>query len=114
MYLCKNSLNKIVTDKKIFPIIVSLRFMLGKAPGRAGSTFNHFMTNGFIHHCYFCEPTFSFKDVRGDFEFLFHSFFFDENLLSKQNSPRWDAVYCGVTSGLYCLPISHKKTPGLY
>ena len=25
--------------------------------------------------------------------------FFDENKLSKQNSPRWDAAFCGVTSG---------------
>ena len=24
---------------------------------------------------------------------------FDENFLSKQNSPRWDAAFCGVTSG---------------
>ena len=88
--------------------------MLGKDPGRAGSTFNLFMTNGFIHHCCLGEPTISFKDVRGDFEFYFIHFFFDEIPLSKQNNPRWDAAFCGVTSGLYCLPISHKKTPGLY
>ena len=25
--------------------------------------------------------------------------FFDEIPLSKQNSPRWDAAFCGVTSG---------------
>ena len=25
--------------------------------------------------------------------------FFDENHISKQNSPRWDAAFCGVTSG---------------
>ena len=25
--------------------------------------------------------------------------FFDENSLSKQNSPRYDAAFCGVTSG---------------
>ena len=24
--------------------------------------------------------------------------FFDEILVSKQNSPRWDAAFCGVTS----------------
>ena len=45
----------------------------------------------------------------GDFEFLF----FDEIPLSKQNSPRWDAAFCGITSvanWLYCsLPLSHKK-----
>ena len=26
-------------------------------------------------------------------------FFFDEISLSKQKSPRWDAAFCGVTSG---------------
>ena len=30
--------------------------------------------------------------------FIFISFF-DEISLSKQNSPRWDAAFCGVTSG---------------
>ena len=36
--------------------------------------------------------------------------FFDENPVSKRNSPRWDAAFCGVTS---CLgPI--KRTQGLY
>ena len=36
--------------------------------------------------------------------------FFDEIPLSKQDSPRWDAANCGVTSGaIYCLPVSHKK-----
>ena len=38
----------------------------------------------------------------------FH-FIFDESHLSKQNSPRWDATFCGDTSGLFCLPVSHKK-----
>ena len=35
--------------------------------------------------------------------------FFDENNLSKQNTPRWDAAFCGAPSGLFCLPMSHKK-----
>ena len=31
---------------------------------------------------------------------IFHFYsFFDENHVSKQNSPRWDAVFCGVSSG---------------
>ena len=31
----------------------------------------------------------------------------DENSLSKQNSPRWDAAFCGVTSGaiLFCMSL---------
>ena len=39
--------------------------------------------------------------------------FFDKSSLSKQNSPRWDAAFCGVSSGsIVCLcPI--KGTPGL-
>ena len=36
--------------------------------------------------------------------------FFNENCVSKQNSPRWDAVFCGITSGAILFPyISHKK-----
>ena len=47
--------------------------------------------------------------------------FFDENSLSKQNSPRWDAAFCGVISGAIlfafcgvtvCL-CPTKGTPGL-
>ena len=43
--------------------------------------------------------------------------FFEENHVRKQNSPGWDAAFCGDTSvgTLYfvCLcPI--KRTPGLY
>ena len=41
--------------------------------------------------------------------------FFDENSLSKQNSPRWDAKFCGVTSGpiIVCI-CPTKRTPCLY
>ena len=35
--------------------------------------------------------------------------FFDENHVSKQNSPRWDAAFCGVTSGEILFAMSHKK-----
>ena len=41
------------------------------------------------------ESTFIFRVIRSDFKFLFH---FPETPLSKQNSPRWNAVFCGVTS----------------
>ena len=41
------------------------------------------------------------------FSFLFS--IFDENHDNKKNSPRWDAAFCGVTVGLFCLPMSHKK-----
>ena len=32
--------------------------------------------------------------------------------LSEQNSPRWDAAFCGVPFGLCSLPMSHKKDEG--
>ena len=35
--------------------------------------------------------------------------YFDGNLVSKQNSPRWDAAFCGINLKLFCLPMSHKK-----
>ena len=38
--------------------------------------------------------------------------FFNEIPVSKQNtenSSRWDTVFCGITSVLFCLPMSHKK-----
>ena len=49
----------------------------------------------------------SFLGALGVF-FIFISFF-GESDLSKQNSPRWDAA-----SGAILLPMTHKKTPGLY
>ena len=35
--------------------------------------------------------------------------FFDENRVSKQNSPRWDAALCGVTSGDILFAYANKK-----
>ena len=58
---------------------------------------NPYLTNGFSHHYQLDESTFVFRGVRSDF--LSFNQFFDENSLSKQNSPRWDAAFCGVTSG---------------
>ena len=54
------------------------------------------MTNGLDHHYDLDESTFIFRGIRRDFNFLFT--FFDENFLSKQNSPRWLAVFCGIPS----------------
>ena len=42
--------------------------------------------------------TFICRGVRSDFFLIFISFFY-EIPLSKQNSPRWDAAFCGGTSG---------------
>ena len=60
--------------------------------------FNPYLTNGLPHHYRMDESTFISRGVRSDF-FIFFISFFDEISLCKQNSPRWDAAICGVTSG---------------
>ena len=44
---------------------------------------------------------------RSDFDFFLH--FSRKFLLSKLNSPRWDATFCGITCGAMLLPMCHKK-----
>ena len=42
--------------------------------------------------------------------------YFYENPLCKQNSPRWDAAECGITSWAILFandPVSHKKDASL-
>ena len=53
---------------------------------------NSLVTNGLSHSYHLDESTFIFRGIRSKFSS-------DENHLSKQNSPRWDAAFCGVTSG---------------
>ena len=50
---------------------------------------NPYLTNEFSHHYNLCESTSIFRGVRYD----------EISSLRKQNSPRWDAAFCGVTSG---------------
>ena len=57
---------------------------------------NIHMTNG-LSHPLWMSPLFG--GASGVF-FIFISFF-DENHVSKQNSPRWDAAFCGVISGAF-------------
>ena len=59
--------------------------------------FNPLVTNGLSHPYQLDESSLTFRGIRSNFSFLFH--FFDEYTVSKQNSPRWDAAFCGVTSG---------------
>ena len=70
------------------------------------------MTNGIAHQYHLDESTLIFRVFRCDFKILFH--FFDEISLCKQNSPRWDAVFCDITSGamLFACPI--KRMQGYY
>ena len=58
---------------------------------------NTYLMNGFSHHYHLGESTFIFRGVRSDFYFFIS--FFEEISLCKQNSPRWDAAFCDVTSG---------------
>ena len=60
------------------------------------TSFNPRVTNGLSHPYHFNKSTFILKDNRGNF-FVFISFF-DENHVSKQNSPIWDTAKRGVTS----------------
>ena len=57
---------------------------------------NPFVTNGHSHLYHLDESTFIFRDIRSIFIFIS---FYDENRVSKQNCPRLDAAFCGVTSG---------------
>ena len=51
------------------------------------------MTNGLSHLYHLDESTFISRGISCNFSF------FDEIPVSKQNMPRWDAAFCGVTSG---------------
>ena len=59
-------------------------------------TFNLYLTNGFSHHYQLGKSTFIFG-VLGVM-FIFFISFVDKISVCKQNSPRWDAAFCGVTS----------------
>ena len=43
--------------------------------------------------------------------FSFFIQFFEKNSLSKQNSPRWDAAFCGVTSGAILFAYVNSIVP---
>ena len=78
------------------PVINAHKYSNGNEPGFDKHTSllppSPFLTNGFSHHL--GESTINFRGIRSDF-----IQFFDENSLSKRNSPRWDAAFCGITSG---------------
>ena len=77
--------------------------------GQVTCNVNPLVTNGIAHPYPIDESFFFLRGTRSNFSVLFH--FYDENHVSKQNSPRWDAA---SHLGLFGLPMSHKKTPGLY
>ena len=49
------------------------------------------MTKGFSHHYHLGESISVLRGIKCDFQISF--IFLDENSLSKQNSPRWDATF---------------------
>ena len=62
----------------------------------AWSPINQLVTNGLSHPYHLDQSIHNFRDVRSK---LFHFYFIvDENQVSKQNSPRWDVAFFGVTS----------------
>ena len=60
--------------------------------------YNPYLTSGLSHSYQFGESTIILGE--SGVIFLFFISFFDENHVSKQNSTRWDAAFCGVTSGV--------------
>ena len=59
--------------------------------------FNTFMTKGAFPSLSFGRAHFHFEQHQELFR-IFTPFFY-EIPLSKQNCPRWDATFCGITSG---------------
>ena len=53
--------------------------------------------NGLSHLYHLDESIVIFRDITSNISFIIS--FFHEIHVSKQNSPRWDTAFCGVTSG---------------
>ena len=53
--------------------------------------------SGLSHPYQLDESTFIFRGTRSNFSFFIS--FFNESHESKQNSPKYDATFCGVASG---------------
>ena len=71
-----------------------------------------YLTHGFSHHYQLDESTFIFRGVRSDF--LFFISFFDEISLHENGiSPDGTQRSAASHLGLFCLPMSHKRRPGL-
>ena len=71
--------------------------------------FNPYVMNGLYYPDHLDESTFILRGIRRIF------LFFNENSVSKQNSPRWVAAFCCITSGAILLAdVPIKRMPGLY
>ena len=70
------------------------------------------VTNGLSHLNHLDESTFILRGMGSNFSFIIS--FFDENHVSKQNSPRWDHILRRHI-WVYSVCLCHiKRTPGLY
>ena len=74
------------------------------------SQLNPYLTNGFAHPYHLGDPT-SILGASG--LILIFTSFFDENPFSKRIAPDGAPRSAASQLGLYFLPMSHKKTPGL-
>ena len=70
------------------------------------------MTNGFSHPYHLGESTFIFRGVRSDLELLFH--FSMKILQANRIAPDGTPHSAASHLGLFDLPMSHKRMPGLY
>ena len=71
---------------------------------------NPLVKNGPSFSYHLDESTFTFRDIR-NICFICISFF-DEFSVSKQNRPRWEAAFCGVTSGavmFFYVPLNGRQ-----
>ena len=72
---------------------------------------NPLLTNGISHPYHFDESSFIFRGIRSNFTFLFHFSMKIKiaNRIASDGTPPFAASHLG----LFCLPMSHKRTRGL-
>ena len=73
---------------------------------------NPFVTNGLSHPYHLDESTFVFRGVESNvsLSFLFSMKFMSASRIAADGMQHFAASHLG----LFCLPMSHKRTPGLY
>ena len=87
--------------------ITNLKILISLSGRYSLDPFNPHVTNELSHPYQFGWAHLHFYGHQ-DFLFFFISFF-DENQLSKQNSPRWTPLSVASHLRLFCLLMSHRK-----
>ena len=73
---------------------------------------NPLVTNGFSHSYHLDEFTSIFRGIRGNFQFSFH---FSMNLVpANRMAPDGTPRFAKSHLGLFCLPMSQKRTQCVY